>query len=986
MPSRKNNTSLYPSTFLYTDIEGFTEKWETRHDDMTRALVRHDAILSEEISRHSGRIIKRTDDGICAIFDGGDPLECALKVQLRMSMEDWGELGEIRVRMAIHTGLTEIRGKEHFGPTIIRTARVLGVGHGGQILLTSEAASSCKLPSGASLQDLGNHLLKDMGGFQRLFGLMHPEMKQQIFPPLRSLSAHPNNLPSALTPFIGREQELRHIKETLRSSGCRALTLAGPEGAGKTRLAIQVAADRIDQFKDGVWLVPLAQVSSPDFIPSAIAVSLRFQFHAGSDQKTQILNYLREKNMLIILDGFESRHEGTGFINEILGTAADVSILATVGNHPGFRSEQVFDVPGLSVPKNTDETAYSHGAYQLFLESACRIFPDFESDERMRRHIVQICRLVNGMPLGIVLASAWVGTHSCEEIALGIQKSADTLHAKRMDINEHQKSIHSVFEYSWNLLSAEERALFSRLSVFRGGFFQDAAEKIAFATLPLLSQLIEKLLIVHEPAGRYQIHPLLRHFAEEKLAENTEEKDDVFARHASYFLQYVHTRERDLISKRQKDAAREIDGEIGNVMSAWTTALSSRRFGEIDIMLSGLHDYFSFRGLSHEAQHAFSMAYKAMENIAGDKESMVPLFRAKIASRLTWFSQHLGRDVKILDLLDQSLKILRAHSAKLETAWALRQLIWWYPKDQARERLKESLEISRDIHDVRGIGDTMAAMGEITAWGDGDYQAASDLFEASLKASQETGNPQSIGWALHRLGSVKNALGGYASAKGLIERAVEIARESDARYALGMYLTELTNAASGLGEHEDAIRHAKEAVSILREAGEYYGVIKALTILGRVLHVNRLDSEAKDRLVEAMTQSTGPGKPPVQSAFSTVILAEVTLDLGELQESLRLIHVAIQTARKEGILPLIVESVGTLACLLAKTGDPEHAAELAYFVAAHPLSEYRMKAPVWNLLKTLKSKLAADALTKAEECAKARKLDELADAILCDEI
>jgi hypothetical protein len=356
--------------FLFTDIEGSTQKWEKLRDEMSKVLSRHDTIMREEIEKY---IIKHTGDGVFAIFEEGDPLGCALEIQKRCAGEDWGKIGELRIRIGLHAGTAEKRGKDYFGPVINRTARVMGTAWGGQIVLTPEVRQSAKLPEGAVVQDLGAHLLKDLCEPQQLLGLVHPDMSIREFPPLHSLSSHHHNLPVQATPFLGREEELGKITELLRSPSCRLVTLIGPGGIGKTRLAIQAAAEEIERFSHGVYFIPLDPLSSAEFLVSAIAEALKFSFYSKEDEKVQLLNYLREKELLLILDNFEHLVAGAGIISEVLNVASGVKIMVTSRELLNLRGEWIVQVGGMEVPEGERIDVEGYSAVQLFLHTAQRI-------------------------------------------------------------------------------------------------------------------------------------------------------------------------------------------------------------------------------------------------------------------------------------------------------------------------------------------------------------------------------------------------------------------------------------------------------------------------------------------------------------------------------------------------------------------------------------------------------------------------------------
>lgn len=337
--------------FLFSDIEGSTQKWETHKEAMAKALALHDAILLAALSKFGGKVIKNTGDGVFAMFDNRQALQCALSTQLEISHNDWSSVSGLKIRMALHAGDAEKRGEDYFGPVINRTARILATGWGGQIVLTPAAQSASDLPEGAALESLGTHLLKDLSDPQPLLGLMHNSLPQQKFPPLRSLTSRPNNLPSPSTAFFGRESELKTIAAIFKDPSCRLVTVVGQGGMGKSRLAIQAAADRLDDFSDGVYFVPLAPVLSPATLATAVAGAVPFSFSGEADVAMELFRYLKDKNLLLVMDNFEHLLVGASFISEMLKAAPNLRILVTSRIRMNLSEEWVLELEGMSFPK-----------------------------------------------------------------------------------------------------------------------------------------------------------------------------------------------------------------------------------------------------------------------------------------------------------------------------------------------------------------------------------------------------------------------------------------------------------------------------------------------------------------------------------------------------------------------------------------------------------------------------------------------------------
>ncbi|NIP18555.1 MAG: hypothetical protein GWM87_10630, partial [Xanthomonadales bacterium] len=395
-----------------------------------------------------------------------------------------------------------------------------------------------------------------------------------------------HNLPVQPTPFVGREAELAELARLLGDPDVRLLTVLGAGGMGKTRLALEAAAAQLDNFQHGVYFVPLASLQSAEAIVPTVAEALGFRFHEGGEPRQQLLNYLRSKNKLILLDNFEhllacperghsvrSRRDGLGLVSDVLETAPDVKILSTSRARLNVQGEHLFHLAGMDFPDwETPEDALHYSAVKLFLQSARRVRPGFELAAADLRHVARICRLVGGMPLGILLAAGWLEMLAPAEIAAEISQSLDFLETDLRDVPERQRSMRAVFDHSWSLLTEREREVFQGLSVFRGGFTRQAAQQVTGASLRELMALVNKSLLQRDPRGRYEIHELLRQYAAEKL-EGSEVAEGVRQRHADFYLALAEEAEPELEGAEPAVWLSQLDAEQGNLRAALAWSL-----------------------------------------------------------------------------------------------------------------------------------------------------------------------------------------------------------------------------------------------------------------------------------------------------------------------------------------------------------------------------------------------------------------------------
>lgn len=795
--------------FLFTDIEKSTEKWEKHHAEMLIVLSKHDALLEAGIAAGGGRVIKHTGDGYFAVFEDGQPVQCALEIQKELARQEWGVIGQLRVRMALHAGDAVARGEDYFGPVINRTARILSTGWGGQVLLTPEALQDSSLPPGAALKDLGVHQLKDLGEPQPIYQLLHPELVIQDFPPLRSLSAHPHNLPAQATPFVGREKELLEAVKFLDDPSRRLLTLIGPGGMGKTRLAVQAASERIEGFGHGVYFVPLAPLSSPEFVVPAVAEALRFTFYSREDVKVQLLNYLRDKRLLLVMDNYEHLMGASQIVSELLKTAPGVKVVVTSRERLRLQGEQVLEVRGMDLPAGDASPAEESSAVQLFVQTARSVHPDFEMTPETAKDIVRVCRLLEGLPLGIELAATWVRVLSCAEIVEELQRNLNFLEESIEDLPGRHKGLRAVFEYSWALLPENEKASYRKLSVFRGGFQKEAAEKTAGAGVLALSRLADKSLIRRTASGRYEILEVLRQYSEEMLAEDPEEMNRTLDDHCRYYADFLQGREKALNGKGQKGASNQIAEEIENVRYAWNRAV---RFGmkeTIGKSLQSLYRFYQIRGWFQEGMECFERAVDALRSSGRSLEL------GKVMTRQGVFCHRLGMYEKARDLLQQALSICRDLGAREETGFVLSNLgncaFMSGEYEKARTLDEESLSLRKAYKDKWGIAQSLNNLG-LAAYSLGELEKARALHQEGLALIREVGDPWEIATSLNNLGVATDLLGEHEKARELYQESLLIRQELGDRWGLAVAYANLGDIACDLEDLEAAKRNYLEAL------------------------------------------------------------------------------------------------------------------------------------------------------------------------------
>jgi len=781
-------------TFLFTDIEGSTRLWEQYPETMRSALARHDALLRESIESHNGHVFKTVGDAFCAAFaTASDALRSILAAQKALQQESWEEIGSLRVRMAMHTGAAEERDNDYFGPALNRVARLLSIGHGEQVLLSMPAEELVKdsLPEGCSLKDMGSHRLKDLQQPEHVFQLIAPDLPAE-FPPLRSLQAFANNLPNQLTSFIGRDKEIEAVKSLLAKS--RLLTLTGSGGCGKTRLALQVAADLIEEFADGVWLVELAALSDPSLLPQAVASALGVREEPGRALQQTLSDYLMQKQMLLLMDNCEHLLQACADLAQtLLKQCPHLSLLTTSREALRVAGEQVYRVPSLlapdptQLPKEEKELAAVVSEYEapnLFVERASLQKADFTLTNQNAFAVAWVCHRLDGIPLAIELAAARVSALTVEEINTRLEHRFRLLRGGSRTALPRQQTLQATLDWSYDLLTEQERLLLGRLSVFAGGWGLEAAEAVcseepivAFEVLELLASLVDRSLVIaaeREGKSRYRLLESIRAYAQERLQQTGEERlwRD---RHLDFFLAWAEEAEPYLRGAKQAEWLERLESEQDNLRSALSWCQQDKERAEAGLRLAGfLFRFWEIRGYWSEGREYLQAALS--------QETAPPKTRAR-ANALN------GAGVLAYDQGDYA------------TAHILQE---------------ESLAIYRELGDRSGIAASLNNLGNV-AKEQGDYAEARVLYEESLAILRELGDKSGIAYSLSNLGNVAWRQGDVAAARALHDESLAIRRELGDKLGIAYTLEGMAALAAGQGQNERAARLWVTA-EVLREA------------------------------------------------------------------------------------------------------------------------------------------------------------------------
>lgn len=728
-----------------------------------------------------------------------------------------------------------------------------------------------------------------------------------------------HNLPQQLTSFIGREEERTRILERLTDPSCRLITLTGSGGIGKTRLALQVAQDMLPDFAHGVFFIPCEHINSDDLLIFNIADSLGFFFSEGDDPLKQLTNYSREKEMLLLVDNMEHILDSASTLVKILEAAPKVKILTTSRERLNLHGETIFHIRGMSFPDQMEvQETEQFNAIELFLDRARSGYPDFTPTKSDLLSIVQICQLVEGVPLALELSSAWVPVLTCDEIAREIEANIDFLRKSPRDFPERQRSLRASFNHSWKLLSDHERDVFRKLAVFRGGFRKDAAESVAEAPLSMLSDLVDKSLLRRGGTDRFEIHPLVRLFDEERLIEKQGEWRMIREAHAKYFADFIWNLATYLRGADQEFALDKVGSEIDNVRESLRWIIDNYAIAELGKMVDVLRVFYDIRGWYQEGEQVFSNIVEGFEEV-----------------------------ITSLDELEKDMALVYGKALNGLT-WLLHRL---YCPDKAQRVAKRSLAVARKFgfKDVEGDAlDTLA----IIALRQGNYRRARRLLQECLEIWRELGNTWWQAADLLCLSRVAKISGQIQEAKDHCVEALALFKESGNRWGISSAESTRGAIAVELREFEDAKRYYQESLSISDEIGFQGGTARANFGLGQVaFHLGEYD-QAQENLQKSLAMYIDLGKR-VEIPFVLSMLGKIHLTQGDTQKAGEILKEALEISVEIETPPATLNALVATAELLVKLEKEKDAIHTLGFVSSHPAAEKIDQESAEELIVTL---------------------------------
>ncbi len=831
--NRPTGTTATPvmgtATFLMTDIAGSTRLWEQEAEAMPAALAAHDAILRSAVERSGGMVVKTTGDGILARFDeSSDAVAAAVESQRALAARPWELAAPLRVRAALHSGSAQAREGDYFGPALNRVARLLALGHGGQILLSGVAAALAgdRLAAGLRLRDLGEHRLRDLEQPEHVFQLTVPDLPSE-FPPLRSTGSGLTNLPTQLTSFVGREREMGAVSGLLGAN--RLVTLIGVGGTGKTRLMIQVASGAAARYRDGAWLVELAPVSDPDLIVAEVARALGVREEPGRALLASLVDFLRFKELLLLIDNCEHVISAVAeLVDDLLAACPALVVVATSREALGVAGEAVFQVPSLAVPAVVDPPL-AHGgaqgsavldegslrdlgavdAVRLFVERATATVPSFALTRANASSVVEICRRLDGIPLAIELAAARVTVLSPQEIATRLGDRFRLLTGGRRTAVPRQQTLQALIDWSWDLLTEADRRLLRRLSVFAGGWTLAAAEAIAgdgvgdgtLETLDGLERLAARSLISVDRGlvTRYRMLETIRQYARDRLIESGEAQE-IRARHLAFFLALVQEADRALRGPLMIESLERLDADADNLRTAIEWAFESDAEAALRFC-AAMRGYWPMRSDGAEGAARLASAVALLRKLppaapealreraalTSDVLSAASFVRSTVGEGGPATGAWAQEALAIARELGESGTLIRALEAvAISVAFGGRTF-------GATEFAEEALRVAEPLGEWTTLAFIHASLATASAWA-GEGETDEQFSRASDEALQ-SGNPAAIayaalarGRALGWTGRIDEArtyfLAAFARYSEIGDRRLALAARSDLAHAL----------------------------------------------------------------------------------------------------------------------------------------------------------------------------------------------------------
>jgi predicted ATPase/class 3 adenylate cyclase len=883
-------------TFLFTDIEGSTQLWEKYPEAMKTVLAKHDSILRQAVEMNHGHIIKTTGDGAHAVFETAiNAVKATLAAQ--NNLQALVSAPSIKVRMGLHTGEAELRDGDYYGQALNRTARIMSLAHGGQVLLSGITAEVVRdhLPAALFLLDLGEHRLKDLIRAERLFQLSAPDLPKD-FPPLQSLDTFPNNLPIQLSSFVGRAQQMNESSKLLSTT--RLLTFIGPGGTGKTRLSLQLAAEHLSDFKDGVWLVELAPLADPAFIVSAIAAVFDVREVQGVPLSNLVLDYLRSKQILLILDNCEHLVEASAQLAEqLLHTCSQLKIIASSREALGIPGEAVFRVPSLNLPNQASsaESLLECEATRLFIERATKVEPRFQLTDHNAFSIAQICRRLDGIPLAIELAAARVKLFTPEQIAERLDDRFKLLTGGSRTALPRQQTLRALIDWSYQSLNETEQRALRRLAVFSGGWTFEAAESVVGESDALdgLLGLVNKSLVnVEEQDGqsRYLFLETIRQYAMEKLLESGEAVE-TRNRHFDYILHNAAVSEEKMFGAESSEWLDQMEIEHDNLRAAFEWSIANYPEKGLKLALA-LSAFWTSRDYNSEARGLCRVLLTQTETMPNLERERAGAYALLGWNSITTGDHKTGRaaaetSVAIAKKINDKKTLVRAYGVLALSSIFLGDFI------TAQQAAMEAETIARQDGFIGELGLIISIRAQIMYFVERDIKRIKAYLEESDAISKGSGYRWTTSMSAYGLARVAAEMGDLETARAKFLESANIANEFGNKRIVYSSRSELAHVLREHGEIDEPLEIYRGLLPKWKDLGHRAAVAHELECIAFILSRKGNMQHAAQLLgaAEALRET-------IDSVMTTLEQAEYEREVSTLRAKMN--EVDLKKAWKEG--------------------------------------------------------------------------------------
>jgi predicted ATPase/DNA-binding SARP family transcriptional activator len=939
-PSTKPIIKLTIPVILQLDLEQVTNLW-AKHGNLMGQVINHlSHLIKDQTRRFGGRIIQNSGDSHTILFERGQPLYFAIAVFRQIGLTKLGLPGQLQVRMALTTISSPQSGLPEYATDIFLCSQLLQAASGRQILLTSQVMHEIELPVGARTHDLGRYSLPGQTNPVQVFELIHPHLPNTERSFLHSLTKTPYNLPVQTTRFVGRESELVELSELLAQPECRLLTLVGPGGVGKTRLAIQTLSQIQSGFPDGIYVVSLVAHPNSDSIYRPIAEALKISFNNVVDQSDQLIQYLGNKRILLLLDNLEHLLQSGQFIVKILDSAPGVKLMVTSRERLNLYSETIFEVRGLPYPAQPDSLDLEqYGAIKLFVQNARRILPGYLLRPNDKPAVIRICSLVDGLPLGIELASSWVRAYSCQEIADSIQDNLDFVRTTSQDVPIRHRSLRAAFDHSWILISEESRRMLVRLSIYRDGFSLQAAQYMHAVPI-MLADYIDKSLLTRQSSGRYYMPETIRVYAEEKFKQDTQEYSRTINTYCDYYRDFLIKKVQGISTKAGPIIIDEIHTEYKNILVALTQALDYGNWQDLSKSLYPLFSYLSMLGnFREERDIALSLRNRLVELVGMQQPNLYfTLMRWE-----GWATFHLGFHQEGLEKLQASLEytqeqgliadeattllfLAEAHRRLGDLTKAFQEIQLClnlmeklvgpaipHPKrlsghvmvvyasillnlkrvEEARQILTDCLEVLDQSESHYGFVHLFEVQAQLAVI-DQKYEESRQLRLQALEIAQKFGDWRESALILNNLSQSEVPLGNIQAAISYITEAEKICDEMGERQMAAICNNNLGYYTLTFNKNPtEAILYYTKALALFRELSNLRGIFFTLRDISRAYLLDCNTTPARTNLIEALEVGRQLGDPGL-AIHLLPVLARFLAQSDQLSRAIQLCKITIE--------------------------------------------------------------------------------------------